>query len=65
MAVNLKLKVKLMDVVTAYLYENLDPNIYMKILECISVPNQNRANRNMYGVKLKKSLYRLTQSSRM
>ena len=31
MTVNLDLKMKLMDVVTAYLYGNLDSNIYMKV----------------------------------
>ena len=65
MAANLKLKVKLMDVVTAYLYEILDSDIYMKIPECIPVPNQDRANRNLYSVKLRKSLYEVKQSGRM
>ena len=31
MAVNFDLKMKLMDVLTAYLYGNLDSNIYMKV----------------------------------
>ena len=31
MAVNLDLEMKLMDVVTAYLYGNLDSDIYMKV----------------------------------
>ena len=65
MAVNLKLKVKLMDVVTAYLYEIMDSDIYMKIPEYIHVPNQDRANRNLYSVKLRKSLYGLKQSGKM
>jgi hypothetical protein len=30
LVVNLNLKMKLMDIVTAYLYGNLDTNIYMK-----------------------------------
>ena len=50
MAVNLDLTMKLMDVVTAYLYGNLDSNIYMKVPEGISVPNQDRANRSLYNV---------------
>ena len=65
MSVNLKLEVNLMDVVTAYLYGNLDSDIYTKIPECIPVPNQDRANRNLYSVKLRKSLYGLKQSGRM
>ena len=55
---------QLMDVVTAYLYGSLDSDIYMKILDGICIPNQG-ANRNMYGVKLKRSLYGLKQSGRM
>jgi hypothetical protein len=53
-----------MDVVTAYLYESLDSDIYMKVSNGISVPNMN-ANHNMYCVKLIKSLYGLKQSGRM
>ena len=59
MAVNLDLKMKLMDVVTAYLYGNLDSNIYMKVPEGIPIPNQDRENRSLYSVQLKKSLYGL------
>ena len=55
---------QLMDVVTAYLYGSLDFEIYMKVSEGISIPD-NKANRNMYCVKLQKSLYGLKQSSRM
>ena len=65
MAVNLKLKVKLMDVVTTYLYGILDSDIYMKIPECIPVPNQDRANRNLYNVKLRKSLYEVKLLGKM
>ena len=53
-----------MDVVTAYLYGSLDSDIYMKVPDGIQIPNPN-ANRNMYCVKLKKSLYGLKQSGRM
>jgi hypothetical protein len=49
---------------TAYLYGLLDSNIYMKVPNGISVPNM-KANRNMYCVKLVKSLYGLKQSGRM
>ena len=54
---------KLMDVVTAYLYGSLDTEIYMKVPEGIKVPKEEE--RKMYSVKLKRSLYGLKQSSRM
>ena len=63
--VNLDLTMKLVAVVTAYLYGNLDSDIYMKVLEGIHIPNQDRANRSLYSVQLKKSLYGLKQSGRM
>ena len=63
-AVQKHLSMQLMDVVTTYLYGSLDSDIYMKVPEGIPVPNPN-ANRNMYCVKLKKSLYGLKQSGRM
>jgi hypothetical protein len=53
-----------MDVVTAYLYELLDSDIYMKVFDEISVPITN-VGRNMYCGKLNKSLYGLQQSGRM
>jgi hypothetical protein len=49
MTVNMYLKMKLMDVVTAYLYGNLDSDIYMKVPESIPIPNQDRANIGLYG----------------
>ena len=55
---------QLIDVVTKYLYGSLDSDIYMKVPDGISIPNQG-ANRNMYCVKLKRSLYGLKQSGRM
>jgi len=58
LAVQNRLSMQLMDVVTAYLYGSLDSEIYMKIPEGISIPD-NKANRNMYCVKLHKSLYGL------
>jgi hypothetical protein len=53
-----------MDVVTAYLYGSLDSDIYMKVPDRISVPNAN-IGRNMYCIKLNKSLYGLKQSRRI
>jgi len=64
LAVQKHLSMQLMDVVTAYLYGSLDSDIYMKVPEGIPIPNPN-ANRNMYCVKLKKTLYGLKQSGRM
>jgi hypothetical protein len=54
----------LMDVVIAYLYGSLDSDIYMKVPDEISIPDAS-AKRNMYCVKLNKSLYVLKQSRRM
>jgi hypothetical protein len=52
-----------MDVVAAYLYVSLDSDIYMKVSDEIFVPNTN-ANRNMYCVKLIKSLYGLKKGGK-
>ena len=64
LAVQNYLYMQLMDVVTAYLYGSLDSDIYMKVPDGIQIPNPN-TNRNMYCVKLKRSLYGLKQSGRM
>ena len=64
LAVQKRLSMQLMDVVTAYLYGSLDSDLYMKVPDGISIPNQG-TNRNMYCVKLKRSLYGLKQSGRM
>jgi hypothetical protein len=55
---------QLMDIVTAYFYESLDSEIYMKVPEGISIPD-NKENHNMYCIKLQKSLHDLKQSGRM
>jgi Reverse transcriptase (RNA-dependent DNA polymerase) len=56
----------LMDVVTAYLYGSLDNDIYMKVLEGIKIPEAFKSkSREMYSIKLKRSLYGLKQSGRM
>jgi hypothetical protein len=52
LAIQKRLSMQLMDVVTAYLYGSLDSDIYMKVPDGIPIPNEN-ANRNMYCVKLK------------
>jgi hypothetical protein len=64
LAVQNRLSMQLMDVVTAYLYGSLDSDIYMKAPDGISIPDT-EANRNMFCVKLQKSLYVLKQSGRM
>ena len=56
----------LMDVVTTYLYESIDTDIYMKIPEGFKLPETTNPNPwNMYSIKLQRSLYRLKQSGRM
>jgi len=64
MAANLNLKMKLMDVVTAYLYVSLDSEIYMRVPEGLKIPGPNQ-NHNMFSVRLQQSLYGLKQSGRM
>jgi hypothetical protein len=49
---------RLMDVVTVYLYVNLDNDIYMKISEGFNMPEAyNFGPRENYSMKLQKSLY--------
>jgi hypothetical protein len=47
-----------MDIVTAYLYGSLDSDIYMKVPNGVFVLDAN-VERNIYCVKLNKSLYDL------
>jgi hypothetical protein len=58
LAVQNHLSMQFMDVMTAYLYGSLDSDIYMKVPDGIRIPD-NKANRNMYCIKLQKSLYGL------
>jgi hypothetical protein len=58
LAIQNHLSLQLMDVVTTYLYGSLDLDIYMKVPDRIPILNIH-ANRNMYCVKLVKSLYGL------
>jgi hypothetical protein len=51
LAVQNRLSMQLMDVVTTYLYGSLDSDIYMKVPDGIRIPD-NKANRNMYCIKL-------------
>lgn len=54
-----------MDVVTAYLYDSLDSEIYMKIPEGFKLPEACNKSREIFLVKLQRSLYGLKQSGRM
>nr|GEW97344.1 putative RNA-directed DNA polymerase [Tanacetum cinerariifolium] len=58
--VSINLEMRLMDVVTAYLYGSIDNDIYMKIPESLS-----SKPKEMYSIKLQRSLYGLKQSGRM
>ena len=61
-----KLGMCLMDVVTAYLYGPLDCDIYMKIPEGLKLSaTHNSSPRELYSIKLCRSLYGLKQSGRM
>ena len=66
MAVSERLEMRLMDVVTAYLYGSLDSDIYMKIPEGFKMPEScNSRSCNLYSIKLQRSFYGLKQSGRM
>ncbi|KAM1611365.1 hypothetical protein ACFX1Z_000152 [Malus domestica] len=57
---------QLMDVVTVYLYEDLDTEIYMKVPEGLTLTRSNISKpRNMLSTRLRRSLYHLKQSRRM
>ena len=59
-----KLEMRLMDIVMAYLYGSLDSDIYMKIPEGFKLPDA-CTPRNLFSIKLQRSLYGLKQSGRM
>ena len=66
LVVHEKLYMHLMDVITTYLYRSLDSDIYMKILEGFKMPEAYTSiSREMYSIKLQRSIYGLTQSGRM
>ena len=61
-----KLEMRLMDVIIAYLYGSLDNDIYMKIPEGLQFPDRYDSNpRELYSIKLQRSLYGLKQAGRM
>jgi hypothetical protein len=66
LVVTKSLDMRLMDVVTTYLYGLLDNDIYMKIPEGYKMPKAfNSKSRSIYSIKLQRSLYGLKQSGRM
>ena len=57
---------RLMDVITTYLYGSISNDIYKKILEGFTLPEVvNAKPHSMYSIKLQRSLYGLKQSGRM
>ena len=61
-----EMDMRLMDVITAYLYRFIDNDIYMRILEGFRLSEANNTKpRNMCSIKLQRSLYRLKQSGCM
>lgn len=66
LAASEKLEMRLMDVVTAYLYGSLDSDIYMKLPEGFRMPEADKSkDRSVYSIKLQRALYGLKQSGRM
>ena len=66
LAVFEELDMRLMDVITAYLYGSIDSDIHMKIPEGFKLPEAVSTNpRSMFSIKLQRSLYGLKQSGRM
>ena len=63
LVVSEKLNMQLMDVVTAYLYGDLDTDIYIKVSDGLSLPNSSDSKpRSAYVIRLRRSLYGLKQS---
>nr|GEV63750.1 hypothetical protein [Tanacetum cinerariifolium] len=66
LAVFRNLKMRLMDVFTAYLYGSIDNDIYMKIPEGFKIlKSLSSKPKEVYSIKLQRSLYGLKQSGRM
>ena len=64
MTVSERLEMRLMDIVTAYLYGSSDFDIFMKIPEGYKM-HEAYTLRNLFSIKLQRSLYGLKQSDRM
>ena len=66
LAVSEEFDMRLMDVITAYLYGSIDSDIHMKIPEGFKLPEAvSTKPRSMLSIKLQRSLYGLKQSGRM
>ncbi|WZZ32928.1 hypothetical protein YC2023_016329 [Brassica napus] len=66
LAANENLEMRLMDVVTAYLYGSLDIDIYMRIPDGFKMlETLNSKPKELCAIKLQRSLYGLKQSGRM
>ena len=66
LAVSERLNMRLMDVITTYLYGSIDNDIFLKISEGFKLPKANNTKpHNMCSIKLQQSLYGLKQSGRM
>ena len=66
LAVSEELDMRLMDVITAYLYGSIDSDMHMKIHEGFKLPEAvSTKPRSMLSIKLQRSLYGLKQSGRM
>ena len=66
LAVSEELDMRLMDVITTYLYGSIDSDIHMKIPEGFKLPKAvSTKPRSMLSIKLQRSLYGLKQSGRM
>ena len=60
------LDMRLMDVITTYLYGSIDNDIYMKIPERFKLPKANNTKaHNTCSIKLQQSLYGLKQFEHM
>ena len=60
------LDMRLMDVITSYLYGSMDNDIYMKISKGFKLLEANSTkSRSMYSIKLQRYLYGLKQSGRI
>ena len=64
LAVRENIDLRLMDVVTAYLYGPLDNEIHMRVPEGIELKDK-KGSREQHCIKLNKALYGLKQSGRM
>ena len=59
------LMMRLMNVITAYLYGELDTDIYIKVPKGLKLLETTNKPRGMLSIKLRRPLYRLKQSRRM